>query len=254
MHLRAARRVHGGERLPYAEAVEPTEQNRRAWDDIHRRRPVTSGARVALPDLVLERLPELQGKHVLHLQCGTGELTAELVALGALVTAVDSSREALELARERAPDAAFVHADVQELPVELRRGRFDLVFAADGVLSWLTDLEACARAVDSALRPGGEVLVFDEHPVARCLDGLMHWRYDYFDDSGGLRSEGFGVSPHSAPEPAHERFWRLGQVVSALAGAGLAIRALDESPAQRSWRRHDARVPGKFLLVAAKRA
>ena len=238
--------------------MEPTEQNRRAWDDIHQRRPVTSGARVALPDLVLERLPELDGKHVLHLQCGTGELTAELVALGALVTAVDISREALELARERAPDAAFVQADVQELPVELRRGRFDLVFAAEGVLSWLDDLDAWARAAESALRPGGEVMLFDEHPVARCVDGLMHWRYDYFAESPevgvGPGAERFDVAGQPATGAAHERFWRLGQIVSALANADLAIRTLEEVPAQRSVRRHDARVPGKFVLVATKRA
>ena len=243
--------------MAYAEGMEPTEQNRRAWDEIHQRRPATSGARVALPDLVVERLPELRAKHVLHLQCGTGELTAELVALGALVTAVDISREALELARERAPDAAFVQADVQELPVELRRGRFDLVFAADGVLGWVQDLDAWARAAESALRPGGELLLFDEHPVARCVDGLMHWRYDYFADSLdvglGLGAEAFDVSGHPT-RATHEPFWRLGQVVSALASAGLVIRTLDEVPAQRSLRRHDARVPGTFLLVAAKAA
>jgi len=41
-----------------------------------------------LPDAVRERLPDLNGKHVLHVPCGTGEVSAELIALGALVTGV----------------------------------------------------------------------------------------------------------------------------------------------------------------------
>ena len=105
----------------------PTEQNRAAWEGRFGR---TGESARGLPDRARERLQEVSGKHVLHLQCATGESTAELVELGALVTAVDLSTEALEVARERAPDVAFVHADVHELPLELHRHRFDLACSA----------------------------------------------------------------------------------------------------------------------------
>src|SRR4029453_6945372 len=111
---------------------------------------------LGIPAQIRELLPDVAGKHVLHLQCATGESTAELVELGALVTAVDISTEALEVARERAPDVAFMHADVHELPLELHRGRFDLVFTGGGVLVWLHDLEAWASGITSALKPGGD--------------------------------------------------------------------------------------------------
>ena len=125
--------------------MEPTEHNRKAWDEIHRRRTEAMAGQLGIPDGIRELLPEVNGKHVLHLQCATGESTAELAKLGALVTALDISSEALEIARERAPDAAYVHADVQELPLELRRGRFDLVYTGGGVFSWLHDLDAWAQ-------------------------------------------------------------------------------------------------------------
>jgi 2-polyprenyl-3-methyl-5-hydroxy-6-metoxy-1,4-benzoquinol methylase len=74
----------------------PTEQNRRAWEDRYgRRRP--AGER--LPDAIRERLPDVAGKHVLHLPCGGGDVAAELIALGALVTGVDPSEELLDAAR-----------------------------------------------------------------------------------------------------------------------------------------------------------
>jgi len=92
--------------------VEPTDYNRRAWDEIHRRRADAMAGQLGIPETVRERLPEIKGKHVLHLQCATGESTAELAELGALVTGVDISAEATAVARERVPNGVFFEADV----------------------------------------------------------------------------------------------------------------------------------------------
>jgi hypothetical protein len=63
------------------------------------------------------------------------------------------------------------------------------------------------------------------------VDGLMHWRESYFDE--GLR--------------------RLGQIVTSLTQGGLTVRALEEYPAaSEGFRRHDARIPGTFLLYARR--
>jgi SAM-dependent methyltransferase len=212
--------------------VEPTEHNRRAWDEIHRRQAEAMGAPVGLPDTVRERLPDVDAKHVLHFPCGTGEATAELADLGALVTGVDASSEAIAVAQERAPTAAFVVSDVQELPLQLTRARFDLVLSGP-VVQDLRDLGAWAGNVAAALRPGGALLAYDEHPVAACVDATSRWREDYFADGGP---------------------WRLGQILTAVAGAGLALRSLDELSwiYKTSWRRKDPRVPGQFVLLAEK--
>ena len=104
--------------------MEPTEYNRRAWDEIHRRRAEAMAGQLGIPPTIRERLPEIKGKHVLHLQCATGESTAQLAELGALVTGVDISSEATAVARERVPNGVFFEADVQQLPLQLERGRF----------------------------------------------------------------------------------------------------------------------------------
>jgi SAM-dependent methyltransferase len=234
--------------------MEPTEHNRRAWDEVHRRRADAMADVLGIPPLVRERLPDLNGRHVLHLQCATGESTVELQGLGALVTAVDISAEALTLARDRAPGVAFVQADVHALPLELRRGRFDLVYTGGGVLVWVQDLEAWAAGIAAALRPGGYLLLYDTHPVLACLDDFLRWRDSYFDEGvqANVGWDHFELAGEPAREVKHERFWRLGQVVTALAQAGLTIRRLEEFASLHSWRRQDSRVPGEFILVAAK--
>lgn len=204
--------------------MEPTERNRRAWDDRHR-----GGAaeRPGLPQAVRDRLPDIAGKRVLHLGSATGEASAELKALGALVTGVESSPQALASARELEPAVAWVQTEPDALPTELRRGRFDLAYSAEGVLAGVGSLAAWAGGITAALRPGGELLVHDEHPVSACLDQFLHWRESYFEDG----------------------FWGVGQIVGALAEAGFAVRRLEELPGHRP---RDARVPGELLIIATK--
>lgn len=236
--------------------MEPTEHNRRAWDEIHRRRTEAMAGQLGIPDAIRERLPAVEGKHVLHLQCATGESTAELAELGALVTGVDISNEALAVAHERAPTAAFVHADVHELPLQLTRGRFDLVYTGGGVFHWLHDLDAWAAGINAALRVGGTLLAYDDHPVAACVDAASRWREDYFDETPyvGVGWRHFELPGEAASEQKHERFWGLGQIVTAVAAAGLTVRSLEEfsSIYKTHWRKQDPRVPGQFVLLAAK--
>jgi SAM-dependent methyltransferase len=172
---------------------------------------------------------------VLHLLCGTGEATAALAELGAVTTGVDPRSAALETAREHWPKILWVDGDPQSLPRQLRRGRFDLVYSGEGVLGRLDDLDGWALGIAAALRAHGELLVFDDHPVADCVDGLLRWRSDYFRDPA---------------DP--DRLWRMGQVVSGLARAGLHVEALEEYPGGTSRRRHDRRIPATFLLYARR--
>ena len=200
--------------------MEPTDHNRRAFDDAHTRR---GGSRHGLPAIVKATLGDLTGKRVLHLQCGSGEASAELAEHGAVVTAVDPSEQLLDAARERWPKILWIQADAQALPAEVRRGRFDLVYSPEGVLGRLVDVDAWANGIASSLRRHGELLVFDDHPVALCVDGLQRWHYDYFA----------------------EGFWRLGRIVTTLTRNGFRIEALEEYPGDR-------RVPGTFLLYARR--
>ena len=198
----------------------PSEENRRAFDarfgpDEDRRLPA--------------ELPDVAGKHVLHLGCRRGSASEALHARGALVTALDVDESDLAAARERAPDALFVRGRIDDIPLEQRRGRFDLVYA-DEVLSAVADLTAFAQGVAAALKAGGTLLLVDEHPAAICVDPIdLRWREDWF------------------ALPA------LGPLVTALAAHQLVLERLEERPALPP-RRLDSRVPATYLLVAIKAA
>jgi SAM-dependent methyltransferase len=206
--------------------MEPTEENLRVWDEVHRRiadRPEAP----TLPDVIRERLPDLAGRHVLHLNCGEGEQTVELAALGALVTGVDPSEQALTVARRRDPAVAWVQAHPEALPLELQRGRFQLVYAT-GLAAHKRAIEASAHGIGSALRPGGYLLLHEPHPVAAHIDAIGHWRDNYFDVGSA----------------------RMGELLTALGQAGLMLRRLEEFPLPKP----QDRVPGELLLVARKPA
>jgi ubiquinone/menaquinone biosynthesis C-methylase UbiE len=202
--------------------MEPTDHNLRAFDEMHRRR---RALRPGLPPIVKATLGDLTSKRVLHLQAGSGDASADLAEQGAVVTAVDASEAMLDAAREEWPKILWIQAEAQALPGELRRARFDLVYSPEGVLARLTDLDAWARSIVAALHDHGELLVFDDHPVALCVDPFQRWHYDYFA----------------------EGFWRLGKVATTLARNGFRIEALEEYPGER-------RVPGTFMLYAVRRA
>jgi 2-polyprenyl-3-methyl-5-hydroxy-6-metoxy-1,4-benzoquinol methylase len=224
--------------------VEPTEENRAAWDRLQRARVEQSTEPPGIPPTILELLPDLQGAHVLHEQCGTGEISAELAGLGAMVTGIDLSEEALAQARHAFPKILFLQADPHELPVNLRRRRFDLVYAA-GLLPHLHDLYPWAFEVSAALRIGGRLIVVDIHPAGACVDATtLRWRDDYF--AGDL------VVGHRSQPTGLLKLWRLSELVNAIAATGLAIRRLEEFPTLSQIRRQDPRVPGAFALVAQK--
>ena len=209
--------------------MEPTDTNLRAWEEAHKRirRSSTRGSRT-LPKPVRERLPDIGGRHLLHLACGAGRETAALMGLGALVTGVDADEKTIVAARKRLPDAALVTASPEALPVELRRGRFDVVYSSWGALAEIADLDAWAAGIAAALKRKGILFLYDEHPVAACLDQMLHWHESYFDA------------------------WPIGRLIHALGGAGLALERLEELPDANRWGRREVRVPGDLVVVARK--
>ena len=203
----------------------------------------------------LDLLGELEGKSLVHLQCNSGGDSISLARLGAAVTGVDLSDEAVSSARALAEKtgtrATFERADVYDwLEKASREGRhFDIAFASYGVICWLPDLRRWAWGITGILNPGGRFVLIDFHPAADIFD--RDWNHvsdypyggeplpleegvgDYVAASGrGLTPAGFveGVRDFENPEGCYLYRWGLGEVVTALAEAGLRITALEEYP------------------------
>lgn len=201
-------------------------------------------------------LGDLEGLDVAHLQCNAGQDSLSLVQRGARVTGVDISDEAIAFARALSRDsglsARFERADLYDWFASAGR-RFDVVFSSYGALCWLSDLAAWADGIASVLRPGGRFVLVEFHPIAMVFGPDWRFAYDYFNRSPmaetgvgdyvalsgeGLTPDGFktGVVDFRNPHPSFEFQWGVGDVVTALAGAGLRIARLVEYPYANGWR------------------
>lgn len=249
-----------------------TQQNRKAWNEIAEVREKTfpsadffAQGGSMLGKRIVELAGNFKGKSLLHLQCATGEDTLSWAGLGARVVGVDISDEQINLAQRKAQlaglNARFLAADVFALPEELMSGSFDYVFTGGGALVWLPDIWLWARVVNACLKPGGRLLLQEIHPVTGCLwvegDRLVISN-DYFGRSRPFEEKGwfhFKGGEH-AQETKFEFSWPLGDVITAVAQAGLRIERVEEMPGGEVWRygdRKDAyQLPGEFILVAEK--
>ncbi|HEV2762527.1 MAG TPA: class I SAM-dependent methyltransferase, partial [Pyrinomonadaceae bacterium] len=219
--------------------------NRTLWDAstaIHERSafydvPGFKAGKSSLKPVELEEVGDVRGKSLLHLQCHFGLDTLSWARLGARVTGVDFSPEAVRLARSLAAElnleARFVLSNVYDLPAALGE-QFDVVFTSYGVLCWLPDLARWAQTVAHFLKPGGTFYAVEFHPVALTLDDEGRpFKYPYFHSPEPLNFEGAGDYADRAadfPHASYEWFHPLGDIVTSLINAGLRIEFLHEFP------------------------
>lgn len=226
---------------------EMTDANRKAWDQLagsHYQRYDISRLldRTPLLDpLITGEVGSVEGKSLCHLLCHIGTDTLSWALLGAQVTGVDISPEALKYARRLAErmgiSAQFIQSDVMEVGTALPE-QFDVVFASTGVLCWLPDMRGFAAGVSGLLKKGGFFYLYDGHPFRNLLldeqgersDTLQGdyfhravWKFEEMSDYADPEFKFAGVS--------YEWDWTLGDVVSALGAAGLRIEFLHEFPA-----------------------
>lgn len=225
--------------------------NRALWDEwtaIHERSEFYDlesfkAGGVRLRAYEIDEVGDVAGKRLLHLQCHFGIDSLSWARLGARVTGVDFSERAVALARSLANelglDARFLCSDVYDLPDALHE-TFDVVYTSRGVLGWLPDIERWAAVVAHLLEPDGFVYVTEGHPVLWVFDdenvgpGELRVRYPYFHRPEPLAfaTQGSYADPSAHVEQPVEYGWvhGLGEIVSALAAAGLRIDFLREMP------------------------
>ena len=194
---------------------------------------------ITLRDYELADVGSVEGKALLHLQCHFGLDTLSWARLGARVTGVDFSEKAVELARsiaqEAGIDATFVCSDVDSLPDHLD-GSFDVVYTSRGVVNWLPDIARWAEVVAHFLAPGGTFYMTEGHPVLQMFDHTpqLKLRFPYFhrDTPDALVVPGTYADPEAEVKNQLELGWShgLGEIVTALARAGLHLEMLREDP------------------------
>ena len=231
------------------------EDNRANWDD---RAALHEVSGYGIPELLedparispevaqdLDRLGNLTGLDVIHLQCHLGTDTLSLARLGPRrVVGLDLSPASLERARSLAARAGtpieYVEANVYDAR-EAVQGEFDLVYSTIGVLCWLPDVAAWARVVASLLRPGGRLLLRDDHPmfmaIGEDVSTGLRIEQPYFQreqpmtwDEEGSYVDAPADAPRMTHTVMHEWNHSIGEILTGLLEAGLVLDSFEETP------------------------
>ena len=193
-----------------------------------------------LDPIEIAELGDVRGKSILHLQCHFGQDTMSLARMGARVTGVDFSEEAIKLAKALSAElnipAEFICCNIYDLPRHLDK-QFDIVFTSAGVLCWINDLTAWARLIDRYLKLDGMFYIREFHPITGVFDitnktGLSaHWSYFHADEPQVWEESG-SYSDHDAKIDCKSCEWQhpVSDVVNALLAVNLKLEFLHEFP------------------------
>ena len=229
---------------------------------------------------LLSRVPVVEGMRVADFGCGSGLVStwlAKRVGPQGTVTAVDSSKDLLGIARRRATEQGrqnveFVEADVYDSGLEKRR--FDMVFCRF-LLVHLQRPTDCLRIMDALLKPGG-YLVCEECEVSSLFTVPRVPEYEEMLDLMLKVGRGIGVDYDLGPklaglfidigykepkvyvqQPAYvqgeeKRFWEY----SFLEGVPKAVAAglLQKSEVERIARAAAAAADDEKLLIGLARS
>jgi bacteriocin biosynthesis cyclodehydratase domain-containing protein len=122
---------------------------------------------VLLDDLIPTLLPPLGGKVVADVGAGAGEMSAELLKLGAAVDAYEPSAAMRHLLEERLADAAGAKLRIHPTGMEALAEHAEAYDAALclNVLDHIPDLPWAMGILAASLRPGGTLVLSIPHPV-----------------------------------------------------------------------------------------
>lgn len=143
-------------------------RNRNAWD-VMSRDYVDSGRRYwqeeptwgiwHIPETKIHLLPDVDGRDIIELGCGTGYVSAWLTRRGARVTGVDNSPAQLKTAhllqKEFGLFFPLINCDASRVP--LPDASFDLAISEYGASIWCDPYDWIPEAA-RLLRPGGQLI------------------------------------------------------------------------------------------------
>lgn len=224
-------------------------ENKKAWDEFARIHFQSDHYRVkeflkgesSLKTIELEELTDVKGKTLIHLQCHFGLDTLSWAREGAIVTGVDFSKEAIELAKTLAQKASinakFIESNIYDIPEKINE-KFDVVYTSFGVICWLHDIKKWAEIIASLLKPGGTFYFAEFHPFAMVFDDEhkkeLTLRYNYFHNPEPMKFEieGTYADKNAKIDQKTEYEWAhsMSDIINAIINAGLKIDFVNEYP------------------------
>lgn len=181
-----------------------------------------------------------RGKDVAQVCCNNARELLSVKNLGARrCVGFDQSAAFLAQGRELAEIAGqaieLVEGDVYAIP-QAYDGGFDIVLITIGVFGWMPDLPAFFAILSRLLRPGGLLLVHEEHPIMNVFEPTAERPFEpqhsYFRQQPFAENHAIVYYGEDAPE-VETHYWfvhPLSAVFSASLAHGLRIERFQEYP------------------------
>ncbi|MGM1055492.1 MAG: class I SAM-dependent methyltransferase [Bacteroidota bacterium] len=179
-------------------------------------------------------LGKIKGKRILHLQCHFGQDTISLARHGALPTGIDFSENAIKKAKRLnesiGTNAKFIKSDIYKLP-EILDEKFDIVFTSYGVIGWLPEMNKWADIINHFLKPGGEFIMVEFHPVIWMFSNdFKQIEFSYMDSAPIIEELEGTYTDRNAQIKEKSVSWNhgLSTVLDSLIKSGLVITDFKE--------------------------
>ena len=142
-----------------------------------RANPISLNNIVEKPTM-LSLLPDLQGKRLLDLGCGTGEHLALYLEQGAdFVVGVDLSESMLKQAdinlSTKRPHFSLYQSSMEQLS-ELPENDFDII-TSSFAFHYVQDFPKLLADIKAKLKPNGTLVFSQEHPIVTAYQGGERW-------------------------------------------------------------------------------
>ncbi|MDQ5911959.1 MAG: hypothetical protein QG568_172 [Patescibacteria group bacterium] len=183
-------------------------------------------------------LPDLQGKKVLSIGCGSGEDSNYLKSKGAEVSlGIDLSSELIKIASKTYPDCEFKTMNMEKL--EFADESFDFAYSSLAI-HYLEDWTIAMKEAYRVLKPNSEFLFSCNHPVrfvAETADTDESWGYKIEVRKNKLTKAVTVVGDYMSKKKVNDAFgkdtvtiWQLsiGQISKAIHEAGFLIKTIVE--------------------------
>ncbi len=141
--------------------------------------------------------------------------------------AIESAKQ---IAAKTDSTATFICCDMYDLPNHLDQP-FDIVFTSYGTIGWLPDLDKWAKIVSRFLKPNGQFVFVEFHPVVWMFDdNFDKIGYRYFNSGAIIETESGTYADKNAPITQEYVMWNhgLSEVINSLLNNGLQLQQLNE--------------------------
>ena len=233
--------------------------NQKGWNEVaplfHGRTALPKYGPLAATEDELNLIPDLAGKRVLELGCGSGHTLAylwetrnasEVWGLDLSETQIRFTQEFLD--QKKIPAKLFL-ASMDENP-GIPENNFDLIVSIYS-LGWTPNLSHTLTLVHSYLKPGGLFIFSWEHPAYQCLNYDDTMSKYVFDQS--YLQEGPVLHPSWKGVEIVINHRKLSTYLNAMAQSGLTLQQVIESEPNIQLAREQDFAPEKWYSIPRAR-